>query len=127
MRIKEVSELLGISSHTLRYYEKVGLMRPVPKNGGGIRDYEEQDVSRLRFIQCMRSADVSIDILKQYIDLFDSPGDTTLQRKALLKDQYEIMQAKYQAMEEGLAYLEHKISLLDTNQLDTKLEESIRK
>ena len=56
MKIAEVSEKYGISSDTLRYYERIGLIPPVQRNGSGIRDYGETDVRRIEFIKCMRRA-----------------------------------------------------------------------
>ena len=51
MKIAEVSEKYGISSDTLRYYERIGLIPPVNRNGGGIRDYNELDVKTGRIRQ----------------------------------------------------------------------------
>ena len=42
LTIKEVSEKYGISQDTLRYYERIGLIPPVPRTPGGIRDYQEK-------------------------------------------------------------------------------------
>lgn len=49
MTIAEVSKKFGISSTTLRYYEKIGLMNPVAKNISGHRDYQEPDLRRINF------------------------------------------------------------------------------
>ena len=51
MRISEVSEQSGISSDTLRYYERIGLIPPVNRNEKGIRDYNEMDIKRVEFIK----------------------------------------------------------------------------
>jgi DNA-binding transcriptional MerR regulator len=44
MKISEVSKQCDISADTLRYYERIGLLPPVNRNNGGIRDYSELDV-----------------------------------------------------------------------------------
>jgi len=59
----EVSEQFGLSSDTLRYYERIGLIPPVNRNGSGIRDYSELDLRRVEFIKCMRSAGLPVDQL----------------------------------------------------------------
>jgi MerR family transcriptional regulator, aldehyde-responsive regulator len=59
MKIAEVSEHYGISSDTLRYYERVGLIWPVNRISSGIRDYNESDLRRVEFIKSMRSAGLS--------------------------------------------------------------------
>lgn len=87
MTIKETSEKLGLSNDTLRYYEKVGLVGPIAKTKSGIRDYNENDINRLEFIKCMRGAEISIEVLKKYLELFDLGEDTKEERKQLLDDQ----------------------------------------
>ena len=71
MTIAEVSKKFGISSTTLRYYEKIGLMNPVAKNISGHRDYQEPDLRRINFIKCMRAAGMTIEQIKLYVDLFN--------------------------------------------------------
>jgi DNA-binding transcriptional MerR regulator len=61
MKIAEVSERYGISSDTLRYYERIGLIPNVNRNEIGIRDYNETDLKRVDFIKCMRSAGLPIE------------------------------------------------------------------
>lgn len=55
LTIKEVSEKYGISADTLRYYEKVGVIPPVTRTPGGIRDYGESDISWVEQAKCMRT------------------------------------------------------------------------
>ena len=69
MKIAEVSERYGISSDTLRYYERIGLIPPVNRTESGIRDYSELDVRRVEFIKCMRSAGLPIEVLIEYVGL----------------------------------------------------------
>ena len=64
MTIKEVSKMYNLSPDTLRFYEKKGLIGPVKKTSGGIRDYEEEDLKRIEFIKCMRSAEIPVIVLK---------------------------------------------------------------
>ena len=61
LTIKEVSEKYGISQDTLRYYERIGLIPPVPRTPGGIRDYQEKDLGWVEQAVCMRSAGVQTD------------------------------------------------------------------
>lgn len=76
MKIAEVSKRYDISADTPRYYERVGLLRHVPRNASGIRDYDETSCKAVEFLKCMRSAGVSIEALIEYMDLFDE-GDQT--------------------------------------------------
>lgn len=66
MTIKEVSSMFNLSNDTLRFYEGKGLIGPILKKNG-IRSYSENDLKRIEFIKCMRSAEVPIDVLKNIL------------------------------------------------------------
>ena len=83
MRIAEVSEKFGLSSDTLRYYEKMGLIEPVKKDASGRRDYSEADLRRINFLKCMRMSGISIERLKQYVDLFHEGEHMIPERKEI--------------------------------------------
>lgn len=61
MTIKEVSERFGVSTDTLRYYERIGLIPQIARTAGGIRDYTESDISWVEHTICMRNAGVPIE------------------------------------------------------------------
>ena len=54
MTIKEVSNMLNISQDTLRYYEKVGVIPPVPRTKSGLRNYGEEEISWIQHVTCLR-------------------------------------------------------------------------
>jgi len=94
MKISEVSEQCDISTDTLRYYERIGLLPPVNRSDSGIRDYGELDVRRVEFIKCMRNAGLPIVTLIEYYRLVQQ-GDATIEtRKEILKEQREQLVAK---------------------------------
>jgi len=70
MTIAEVGKKYGLSTDTLRYYERIGLLAPIPRTKGGIRDYGEIDCQAVEFIKCMRGAGVAIEALVEYVSLF---------------------------------------------------------
>lgn len=110
MTIKEVSEKYGISQDTLRYYEKVGIIRPVTRKNG-IRQYGEQELSNIEFVICMRSAGVSIETLIQYIQLFDQGEGTESARRQLLIEEREKLKHKIADMNAALEKLNYKIDV----------------
>ena len=113
MRIAEVVEKYGISADTLRYYERVGLLRHVHRTKSGIRDYSDADCERIGFVKCMRGANVSIDALVEYMRLLDE-GDATLEaRKAILVEQRERALEQVRDIQEGLNRLDYKIAHYD--------------
>jgi DNA-binding transcriptional MerR regulator len=113
MKIGEVSERYGISSDTLRYYERIGLIPPVNRNGSGIRDYNEIDVRRVEFIKCMRSAGLPIEALIEYIALVQQGGKTIEARKEILIEQREQLLARMAEMQKTLDMLDYKIKVYE--------------
>ena len=113
MKITEVSERYGISPDTLRYYERIGLIPPVHRNGNDIRDYNEIDLKRVEFIKCMRSAGLPIDVLIEYVGLVQQ-GDTTIEaRKEILKEQRRQLGTRMKEMQNTLDILDHKIEVYE--------------
>ena len=113
MKIAEVSEQYGLSSDTLRYYERVGLIPPVNRNGSGIRDYNELDLRRVDFIKCMRSAGLPIEILIEYVGLVKQGDDTIEARKEILIEQRELLLGRMEEMQKTLDILDHKIEVYE--------------
>ena len=110
MTIKEVSEQYGITSDTLRYYERVGMIPPVTRTTGGIRDYQESDLSWVQLAICMRGAGLPVEVMIEYVKLFQE-GDTTISaRLQLLQEQREALLAQKKQIDETLQRLNYKIS-----------------
>jgi len=113
MKIGEVSKKYDLSTDTLRFYEKVGLIPPVNRNQSGIRDYSEADLRRVEFIKCMRGAGLPIEALTQYMNLV-MQGDKTIEaRKEILIDQRDLLAARIQEMQKTLDLLNYKISVYE--------------
>lgn len=110
MKIMEVSEQYEISTDTLRYYERIGLIPPVNRNKSGIREYAEIDIQRIEFIKCMRSAGLPIEVLIEYIGLVQKGDQTTNARKEILKEQRKLLAARIKEMQKTLDLLDYKIA-----------------
>ena len=102
MMIAEVSRKYDLSPDTLRYYERVGLLPNINRSQSGIRDYTEEDCRWIEFIKCMRSAGLPIEVLIEYVTLFQQ-GDATIEkRKQLLIEQRKQLLEKMEDMRETL-------------------------
>src|SRR5258706_14488323 len=113
MKIAEVSEQYGLSSDTLRYYERIGLIQPVHRTESGIRDYNELDLRRVDFIKCMRSAGLPVEVLIEYVGLVQQ-GDKTIEaRGEILKEQRELLAFRMKEMQKTLDILDHKIEVYE--------------
>ena len=109
MTIAEVSRKYDISADTLRYYERIGLIPPVPRTRGGLRDYGEESCGWIQLMKCMRAAGVQSEALIEYVDLFQQ-GDATLDaRKALLVEQRDQLVSRRAEMQASLDLLNQKI------------------
>lgn len=109
MTIAEVSRKFELSADTLRYYERIGLIPPVPRSKSGIRDYDEESCNWIELMKCMRAAGVQIEALIEYVALFHQ-GDATLDaRKALLMEQRDQMVRRMEDMQKSLDRLNLKI------------------
>ena len=109
MLIAEVSQKYDITADTLRYYERIGLIPPVNRNSSGIRDYTEEDCNWVHFIKCMRNAGISIEILVEYISMFQQGNSTIKARKELLTEQRSQLAEKIKEMQQTLERLDKKI------------------
>lgn len=113
MTITEVSKKYGLSADTLRYYERVGLIPKVNRNKSGVRDYTQEDCNWVEFIKCMRAAGLPIEVLIDYVSMFQQ-GDSTIDtRKELLIDQRKVLAKKIEEMNKTLARLDYKIDLYE--------------
>jgi len=109
MTISEVAKKYGLTTDTLRYYERVGLLPNVQRTSGGIRDYSEEDCRWVEYIKCMRSAGVSVETLIEYVKLFHEGSETIQARKKLLLEQREQIVARINEMNDILAKLDWKL------------------
>lgn len=110
MTIAEVSKQYGLSQDTLRYYERVGMIPPVTRTAGGIRDYQEEDLGWVELAKCMQSAGLPVESLIEYVKLFRE-GDSTIEaRRDLLAERREELLEQKRQIEETLDLLDYKIS-----------------
>ena len=108
--IREVSEKTGLSAHTLRYYEKEGLLSGVERTSGGFRQYTDSDLETLWLIRCLKNTGMRLQEITRFVKLARE-GDRTLREQvALLREHRESVIAR---MEEIQSYLEQVTRKLD--------------
>ena len=113
MTIAEVSKKYELSADTLRYYERIGLVPPVPRNKSGIRDCDTESCQWVELMKCMRSAGVQIEALIEYVALFQQGDETIGARKALLIEQRDQLVERMAEMQRSLDRLNDKIERYD--------------
>ena len=109
MTIQQTAGETGLSAHTLRYYERIGLISPVDRAPNGHRRYTEHDVGWIGFLNKLRATGMPISKMKQYADLQRQSDDTLAERLALLEEHRREVKKRIQELERNLAVIEHKI------------------
>ncbi|MBP3588340.1 MAG: MerR family transcriptional regulator [Clostridia bacterium] len=113
MTIAEVSKQFDISADTLRYYERIGLIPPVPRTAGGIRDYDEASCKWIELMKHLRAAGVQIEALVEYTALVQQGDQTQAQRKNLLLEQREQLERRIAEMQQSLERLNKRLEWYD--------------
>ncbi|MRN57261.1 MerR family transcriptional regulator [Paenibacillus monticola] len=114
--VKEVSEKLGITTHTLRFYEKEGVLPPIDRNMNGGRMYTDFDMDMIETVQALRSTGLSLGEIKQYVELYNA-GDSKLQeRKSLLAQQKSKVEDQIFLLMKTLEKINYKMALIDAQE-----------
>jgi DNA-binding transcriptional MerR regulator len=109
--ITAVSQKFDISQDTLRYYERIGLIPRVNRNKSGIRDYTKEDCNWVEFIKCMRGAGLPIEVLVEYVRLYQQGEEKTIEaRKELFIKQRKLLVTRMEDMKKTLERLDYKIA-----------------
>lgn len=111
LTIAQAAEASGLTAHTLRYYERAGLLEPVDRNGGGHRRYREQDLDRIRFLTKLRATGMPIREVRAYADLLNAGDDSNRERLELLEAHRVRVLAQLEQTANNLELIEWKINL----------------
>ncbi len=109
MTIAEVADLLDLSQHTLRYYERIGLIE-VGRNSGGHRVYEPAAVRRLVFLTRMRLSGMAIRDLQHYVALVDAGEGTVPERLEMLLEHRDTVRRQIRELTLSLTATETHIA-----------------
>ena len=96
MNIKNISKQTGLSAHTLRYYEKIGLILSVDRDAKGHRDYSEKDVVWIEFIKRLKATRMPLDEIRKFAALRLQGEDTIEERLKMLENHYQRVEAQMQ-------------------------------
>ena len=107
-RISEVAEITGLSADTLRYYEKTGLLKKVGRTPSGVRMYNKQDLSRLRFIQRAKTMNFSLLEIDKLLQMRENPGCAKKTVRQLTRDKLTEVEAHIKT----LTTLQKELTLL---------------
>jgi DNA-binding transcriptional MerR regulator len=109
--ISQASEEVALTPHTLRYYEKEGLLPNVKKDSGGRRNYQEDDIQRIGFIKCLKGTGMSLKQIKEYGNLFAQGKQKFQERNAMLEAHREKILLEIKTQKKFLKMVEAKIEM----------------
>lgn len=109
LTIAQTAAMLDVSAHTLRYYERIGLV-DVPRDASGNRLYDADAVRRLVFVTQMRLSGMAIRDLQHYVELVDEGDDTVPERLEMLLEHRDTIRRQISELTLSLAATEYKIA-----------------
>jgi DNA-binding transcriptional MerR regulator len=109
LTISDAARATGVSAHTLRYYERAGLLDPVDRAASGHRRYAEDDIARIQFLTKLRSTGMPIRRIREYAELMRRGDDTHEARLALLESHREAVRAHLDETVRNLELIDYKI------------------
>lgn len=107
--IAEAADLTGLSAHTLRYYERIGLV-DVGRDAAGRRAYDRDALSRVVFVTKLRHSDMPIAAVTRYVELLKAGPRTEPERLALLQEHRETTRRRLEELQTALAVIDYKIT-----------------
>jgi DNA-binding transcriptional MerR regulator len=109
LSIQQFAARTGLSADTLRYYEKIGLLRHVARDASGFRVYGPRDLEWVGFILRLKDTGMALDDIIRYADLREGGDSTLAARQALLEAHAAKLQARLERDREHLDALQAKI------------------
>ncbi|QQK74460.1 MerR family transcriptional regulator [Salicibibacter cibarius] len=120
--ISEVAKELNLTVHTLRYYDKEGLMPFVKRTSSGTRVFNESDIEALNVIECLKATGMPIKEIKNFID-WVSEGDSTLQQRYdMFMERKAVVETQMKELNKTMELINHKCWYYKTA-LDTGTED----
>lgn len=107
--IKQVSEKIKLSEHTLRYYDREGLMPLLKRSSTGIRLYTENDVNWLELICCLKNSGMSLSEIKEFMNLCLQGERTCEERKNILEHHKKDILNQIEYLKQSLNIISYKI------------------
>lgn len=104
--IGEVAEKMGLSIHTLRYYDKIGILPLVERSENGRRMFTDKDLIMLNTIECLKKTGMQLKDIKQYIDWCAEGASTTRQR-------FDLFAERKKAVEDEIAQLQKTLKTIN--------------
>ncbi len=107
--VKEVSEMLNISTHTIRYYTNENLVPSLQRDENGRRIFTDDAVNWINGLRCMRKTGMSINDLKNYVLLWEKGDETLEERLGIILNQQKLVEQEMNDIVEKYEYIKNKV------------------
>ena len=109
LTIQQVAQQTGLTVHTLRYYERNGLLEPIDRASSGHRRYSAEDIARIEFLTRLRATGMPIRQIQEFVQLFRERPEAITDRRNLLEAHEQQVQAHIQELQRNLEVIQWKI------------------
>lgn len=109
--INEIARMFGLTAHTLRYYDKEGLLPFIGRDSSGNRIFTEKDLDWLAMICCLKDTGMPIKEIKQYADWCSKGMETLEERKSMLTEHRLQVVKEIEALQKNLDLIDSKIAV----------------
>ena len=109
--IEEAARRTGVSSHTLRYYERIGLLAPVGRASSGHRRYSDDDLGAVAFLTLLRQTGMPIRDMLRFVQLTRAGDGTIGNRVDLLEAHRDALAERLDLLRRHFEAIEHKIKI----------------
>jgi DNA-binding transcriptional MerR regulator len=111
LTIAEAARVTGVSAHTLRYYERAGLINGVDRASSGHRRYDDADLAWIEVLQRLRATGMPIRWIRRYAELVREGEGNERDRLALLEQHRDAVRARLAEVQSHLAFIDRKIAI----------------
>ena len=112
--VGEMAKKLNLTTSTLRYYDKEGLIPFVERSSGGMRMFKDEDMGGLMMIECLKKTGMSIKDIKHFMDCCKDGDSAIDERLAIIKAQKDLVIEKMNEMQDMLNMLKYKCWYYET-------------
>jgi DNA-binding transcriptional MerR regulator len=109
LTIHEAAEVTDLSVHTLRYYERIGLLMPIGRAANGHRRYSQQDINLIKSLNRWRQTGMPLSDLQRYVRLVQDGESTAGERRAILEAHRETVVSQIEELQATLELIDYKI------------------
>ncbi len=114
LTIQEMARQSGLSEHTLRFYERIGLLTPIPRDSGsGHRRYPPDTVQMVESLACLRGTGMTVADMRRYLELNERGADAATEQKALFAAHQATLVCERERMQARIEYIASKVAYFD--------------